>query len=66
MAMMGTMRMNERNLTLDEMMDCLRNPRGKRSLAELDDVIDEIMDRNPDWVEKISRIVEEKRNERTN
>ena len=58
--------MNERNLTLDEMMDCLRNPQGRRSLAELDYVIDEIMDRNPDWVEKISRIVEEKRNERTN
>ena len=58
--------MNKRNLTLDEMMDCLRNPRGKRSLAELDDVIDEIIERNPDWVEKISRIVEEKRNERTN
>ena len=58
--------MNERNLTLDEMMDCLRNPQGKRSLAELDDVIDEIIDRNPEWVEKINRIVEEKRNERTN
>ena len=58
--------MNELNLTLDEMMDCLRNPQGRRSLAELDDVIDEIIDRNPDWVEKISRIVEEKRNERTN
>ena len=58
--------MNEQNLTLDEMMDCLRNPWGKRSLAELDDVIDEIIDRNPEWVEKINRIVEEKRNERTN
>ena len=58
--------MDEQNLTLDEMMDCLRNPRGKRSLAELDDVIDEIIDRNPEWVEHIMRIVEEKRNERTN
>ena len=58
--------MNERNLTVDEMMDCLRNPQGKRSLAELDDVIDEIIERNPNWVEKINRIVEEKRNERTN
>ena len=53
--------MNERNLTLDEMIDCLRNPQGKRSLAELDDVIDEIIDRNPDWVAKITRIVEEKK-----
>ena len=55
--------MNKPNLTLDEMIDCLRNPQGKRSLAELDDVIDEIIERNPDWVEKINRIVEEKRNE---
>ena len=58
--------MNKHDLTLDEMMDCLRNPKGKRSLAELDDVIDEIIERNPDWVEKINRIVEEKRNERKN
>jgi hypothetical protein len=58
--------MNKPNLTLDEMIDCLHNPKGKRSLAELDDVIDEIIARNPDWVEEISRIVEEKRNERTN
>ena len=58
--------MNKPNLTLDEMIDCLHNPQGKRSLAELDDVIDEIIERNPEWVEKINRIVEEKRNERTN
>ena len=56
----------DRDLTLDEMMHCLHNPRGKRSLAELDDVIDEIIERNPDWVEKINRFVEDKRNERTN
>ena len=56
--------MNKHDLTLDEMMDCLRNPRGKRSLAELDNVIDKIIERNPDWAEKINRIVEEKRNER--
>ncbi len=46
-----------RDLTLDEMIDCLRNPKGKRSLAELDDVIDEIIERNPDFVEKISQII---------
>jgi hypothetical protein len=46
-----------RDLTLDEMMDCLHNPIGKRSLAELDDVIDEIIERNPDFVEKISQII---------
>ena len=46
-----------RDLTLDEMMDCLHNPIGKRSLAELDDVIDEIIERNPDFVEKIAQII---------
>ncbi len=46
-----------RDLTLDEMIDCLRNPKGKRSLAELNDVIDEIIDRNPDFVEKIAQII---------
>ncbi len=46
-----------RDLTLDEMMDCLHNPKGKRSLAELDDVIDEIIERNPDFVEKIAQII---------
>ena len=51
--------MNKHDLTLDEMMDCLRHPQGRRSLAELDNVIDEIIERNPDWAEKINRIVEE-------
>ena len=52
--------MNEPNLTLDEMIDCLRNPRpDKRSFAELDTVIDEIIDRNPEWVAHIMRIVEQ-------
>ncbi len=46
-----------RDLTLDEMIDCLRNPKGKRSLAELNDVIDEIIERNPDFVGKISQII---------
>ena len=48
----------ERNLTLDEMIDCLHNPQGKRSLAELDTVIDEIIERNPEWVKQILDIVE--------
>jgi len=40
----------------------------RRSLAELDDVIDEIMDRNPEFVEKLTKMIEEKRteNERKN
>jgi hypothetical protein len=52
--------MNEPNLTLDEMIDCLRNPQpDKRSFAELDTVIDEIIDRNPEWIAHIMRIVEQ-------
>jgi hypothetical protein len=31
-------------------------------LAELDDVIDEIIDRNPDFVEKINEIISRKNN----
>ena len=51
-----------KDLTLDEMLDCFRNPASdKRSIAELDDVIDEIIDRNPEWVEHIMRIVKERR-----
>jgi hypothetical protein len=45
--------------TPDEMLDCLRNPTpDKRSIAELDNVIDEIIERNPEWVEQIMKIVE--------
>ena len=50
---MGT----ERKLTLDDMMDCLRHSNNKRSLLELDTVIDEIIDRNPDWVAEIDKII---------
>ena len=49
--------------TLDEMIDCLNNPtQDKRSIAELDDVIDEIISRNPEWVDEITQIVEGHRN----
>ena len=48
--------------TLDQMPDALQNPApDKRSLAELDDVIDEIMERNPHWVDMIAKIVEDGR-----
>jgi hypothetical protein len=39
----------------------VENPLRKRSLAELDDVIDEVIARNPDWVKKINQIVEDSR-----
>ena len=34
----------------------------RRSLAELDDVIEEIIARNPEYVKKLIKIIEEKRN----
>ena len=51
----------KREYTVDEMIDFVKNPKykgNKRSLAELDDVIDEIIERNPEWVEHIMQIVE--------
>ena len=58
---------DDKKLTLDEMIDCLRNPTpDKRSIAELDDVIDEIISRNPEWVDKITQIVEKHKSEQTN
>ena len=49
------------DLTLEEMLGCLHNPApNKRSLDELEDVIDEIIARNPEWVDEIMRIVEER------
>lgn len=52
----------DKKLSLEEMLDCLHNPApDKRSLDELDDVIDEIIARNPEWVNEIMRIVEEQR-----
>ena len=39
----------------------------KRSLLELDNVIDEIIERNPEWVQEIQKIIQQsKNNERTN
>lgn len=45
------------NYSLDEMINCLRNPVGKHSLAELDMVIDDIIDRNPEFVEEVNKII---------
>jgi hypothetical protein len=39
------------------MIDRLRHSNNKRSLLELDTVIDEIIDRNPDWVAEIKQII---------
>ena len=43
----------------------MNEPLAKRSLAELDTVIEEIVQRNPKWYEEIQQLVEELKNERT-
>jgi len=50
------------NLTIDEMIDCLSNPSSNHcSLAELDRVIDDVIDGNPEWFRRITEIVEKNR-----
>jgi hypothetical protein len=48
----------------------MNQPLVKRSLAELDTVLEEIVQRNPEWYEEIQQLVEElklrKQNERSN
>lgn len=48
----------------------MTDPLAKRSLAELDAVLEEIVQRNPQWYKEILQLVEEsklrKQNERTN
>ena len=43
----------------------MNEPMVKRSLAELDTVIEEIVQRNPQWYEEIQQLIEELKNERT-
>ena len=47
------------NYSLDEMIGHLHNPQGKRSLAELDTVVDEIIARNPEWVAELNKVIKE-------
>lgn len=53
--------------TIDEMVDAMRNPKNKlRSLEELDDVVEEIIDRNREWYADFEKMIQEKLNERPN
>lgn len=50
--------------TLDEMIDALHKPNKQRkSLSELDSVIDDIIARNPEWLEQITSIIEADKDE---
>jgi hypothetical protein len=44
----------------------MNDPLPKRSLAELDTVLDEIVQRNPEWYKEIQHLVEELKNEQSN
>ena len=44
----------------------MTDPLAKRSLAELDTVLDEIVKRNHQWYKEIIQLIEESKNERTN
>ena len=37
----------------------MNDPLAKRSLAELDTVVDEIVQRNPEWYKEIQQLVKE-------
>jgi FtsZ-interacting cell division protein YlmF len=42
----------------------MNQPLVKRSLAELDAVIEEIVQRNPEWYEEIRQLIEELKNDK--
>lgn len=44
----------------------MNDPLTKRNLAELDTVLDEIVQRNPEWYKEIQQLVEELKNEQSN
>lgn len=48
------------------MSDQASTQSAKRSLAELDDVIEEIIHRNPDWVAELRKLIEDKKNNHFN
>jgi histone deacetylase complex regulatory component SIN3 len=49
--------------TVDEMIDAMKNPTNKlRSIAELDKVVEEIIDRNPEWYAEFEQFIQEKLN----
>lgn len=49
--------------TIDEMIDHMRNPKNKlRSIAELDSVVEEIIDRNPKEYAELEQLIQENLN----
>ncbi len=49
--------------TIDEMMHHMRNPKNKlRSIPELDSVVEEIIDRNPEEYAELEQLIRENLN----
>ena len=44
----------------------MNQPLVKRSLAELDAVLEEIIQRNPEWYEEIQQLIEKSKNDSAN
>ena len=51
----------DKEYTIDEIMHYMHNPKKKlRSLVELDDVVGEIIGRNPEWLAKLETTINER------
>jgi hypothetical protein len=51
----------DKEYTIDEIMHYMHNPKKKlRSLVELDDVVGEIIERNPKWLAKLETTINER------
>jgi hypothetical protein len=60
---MGTIVKSDKGYTVDEMMDAMRNPANKlRSILELDNVVEEIIDRNPKEYAELEQLIRENLN----
>ena len=53
----------KKHYTIDEMIDAMHNPTNKlRSIAELDKVVEELIDRNSEWYKDFEQFIQEKLN----
>jgi hypothetical protein len=54
---------SDKEYTIDEMIDHMRNPKNKlRSILELDSVVEEIIDRNPKEYAELEQLIRENLN----
>jgi hypothetical protein len=55
--------MADKEYTIDEMLNHMRNPKNKlRSICELDSVVEEIIDRNPKEYAELEQLIQENLN----